>query len=261
MLFRSTNDVWVEGSDDGTNWTRISDGAKNTDDLQTISVYPDNRDVPYRYIKLVNPRWYQNSANSFLSIAEFHIYGEVVEQEPLCTFQMDGIKFVQEKGTNVFKAEMGESFFEASEKKPVFSVLEGFTLLQGGTALESGVSPVTFEGAENGKGAKRTAVLKARSTEGTEQEYTIEITFGSVMLGEPEGLSWNGMNASFRTPAEENVDHYEMALYKDNVLVDGTEKMLNKNGTGTQSVYYGPYMKEGGNYTFKVTTKAAGALY
>ncbi len=251
-----TNGVRMDASNDGTNWVTISDGAANTDDLQTIDIKAEYADVPYRYIKLYNPRKGESGANSFMSIAEFHIYGQVVEMDSLLSFQMDGITFKQQAGTNVFAAEMGEAFFEKSGKKPVFTLLGDNVLCQNGNVLESGVSSVAFEGTGTGKGAKRSAVLTTKSADGIEQEYVIEITFNSVKLEEPQSLSWNGMNASFRTPAEENITGYEMALYKDDVLVDGTEKYLEKNGTGTQSVYYGPYMQESGNYTFKVKAKA-----
>ncbi len=75
-----TSGVLLEASTDGQSWVTISaNGAANSNDLQTISIKPEYADVAFRYIRLYNPRVTASGANSFLSIAEFHIYGEVVE--------------------------------------------------------------------------------------------------------------------------------------------------------------------------------------
>lgn len=253
-----TNGVLLEASNDGEEWVTISEsGAVNTNDLQTISIKAAYQDVPFRYIRLYNPRVNESGANSFLSIAEFHIYGEIVELEPLLSFSMDGFKFTQKQGTNIWEAQMSEKLFEASEKIPVFTLTNEASLFQGETELVSGVTPITFEGTETGNGAVRTAVLTAKASDGTVQEYVIEITFNTVELSAAKGLFWSGKHAGFSaSDSEENVEAYEISLYKDGELVEGSVQTIEKNDTGSYSWYYEALIQEDGNYTFKVIAKS-----
>ncbi|MCR5754863.1 MAG: discoidin domain-containing protein [Acetatifactor sp.] len=254
-----TANVSLEASNDGDTWVTISQagGAANTDAMQTLYITSDYEDVPFRYIRLYNPRVNASGANSFLSIAEFHIFGRVVEQEPLLSFKMNGIKFEQLEDTHTFVAEMGEALFTDSDKIPVFKTSGGAKLYQGETELTSGVTPIEFTGEETGQNAKRTAIVTAQN-EGLEQDYTIEITFNTIALEGPVGLSWDGKNVSFNASlSEENVDAYRLCLYKDDAEVEGSVVTLEKNDAGTYSYYYGAMMQEGGTYTFRVTAKAA----
>ena len=253
-----TGGVLLEASNDGESWTAISSkGAANTNDLQTIGIKSEYQDIPYRYIRLYNPRVGESGANSFLSIAEFHLFGQVVEMEPILSFRMDGIRFVQQKGTNLFTAQMGEAMYEASGRIPEFTLVNGAKLFQGETELVSGVSPVVFDGEETGNGAKRTAVLTARTADGEEQEYLFEVTFQTVALEEPGNLSWSGTNAGFEASGSgERVMGYEISLYRGGELVPGSLRNISLNEAGRYSFYYGPFMEEAGDYTFAVIAKA-----
>ncbi len=254
-----TAGVLLDASNDGESWVTISaNGAANTNDLQTILTASEYAEIPFRYIRLYNPRYTagDGEAKSFLSIAEFHIFGEIEELEPLQSFSMAGIKFEQKAGTYKFTADMGEALFEESDKIPVYGMAGGAKLYQGETELTSGVTPITFEGTETGNGAKRTATLTAKN-QGLEQEYEIEITFNTVTLEAPQNPYWDGANAVFSASlSNANVAEYEMNLYKDGILVDGSTVKLEKNDTGAYSYYYGPLMQESGQYTFTVVTKA-----
>ena len=73
----------LAGSDDGKNWVDLSAAKpQGTTELQTIEIKKEYRESSFRYLRLYNSEYTKanNQPNSFLSIAEFHLYGELQKQ-------------------------------------------------------------------------------------------------------------------------------------------------------------------------------------
>ncbi len=76
--------VTLDASNDGESWVTVAASTpQGITDLQTILIKEEYADQAFRYIRLYDPEYEEGNGNgdSFLSIAEFHIFGEVVTVE------------------------------------------------------------------------------------------------------------------------------------------------------------------------------------
>lgn len=77
-------DMNVYGSDDCVNWTRLTENGGEADDrMQTLSVYEEQKNKAYRYLRLYMPNGtFRKNQNAYIcDVGELRIYGERIEAD------------------------------------------------------------------------------------------------------------------------------------------------------------------------------------
>ncbi len=78
-----TNGVLIRSSANGgwgsSNWINLTAGCANNTNLQTPALLSEHAGNAYRFIRVVNPNGTDANANNFISLAQYRIYGDIVQ--------------------------------------------------------------------------------------------------------------------------------------------------------------------------------------